>query len=104
VTQLVCSLKRMNGYVENSIAAGDDIGAGQMGGDVGLDANADALATIGETVVLGTHASGGAAGQLEPEWLADRPHISSRSRRVPRHTFPSSICVSCPAISPMCGP
>jgi hypothetical protein len=55
-------LKRMDGCFENGITASDDISAGQMGGDIGLEANTDELATVGETVVLGTDASGTAAG------------------------------------------
>jgi hypothetical protein len=54
-------LKRMDGCFENGITASDDVSA-QMGEDIGLDANTDELATVGEAVVLGTDASGTAAG------------------------------------------
>jgi hypothetical protein len=52
----------MDGCFENGITASDDVGTRQMGGDIGLDANTNELATVGETVVLGTDASGTAAG------------------------------------------
>jgi hypothetical protein len=55
-------LKRMDGCFENGITASDDVSARQMGRDIGLDANTDELATVGESVVLGTDASGTAAG------------------------------------------
>jgi hypothetical protein len=55
-------LKRMDGCFENRITAGDDVSAGQMSRDIGLDANTDELATVGKTVVLGTDASKTAAG------------------------------------------
>jgi hypothetical protein len=47
-------LKRMDGCFKTGITASDDVSARQMGGDIGLDANADEPATVGETVVLGT--------------------------------------------------
>jgi hypothetical protein len=40
----------MDGCFENGITASDDVSARQMGGDIGLDANTDELATVGETV------------------------------------------------------
>jgi hypothetical protein len=52
----------MDGRFENRIMASDDVGAPQMGRDIGLDTNTDELATVGETVVFGTDASFTTAG------------------------------------------
>jgi hypothetical protein len=60
----------MDGCFENGITASDDVSARQMGRDIGLDTNTDELATVGETVVFGTDASGTATRQLEHEGLA----------------------------------
>jgi hypothetical protein len=55
-------LSEANGWCfENGITASDDVSARQMGVDIGLDANTDELATVGDAVVLGTDASGTAA-------------------------------------------
>jgi len=52
----------MDGCFEDGIPTSDDVSSRQMGRDIGLDTHTDELATVSETIVLSTDASGAPAG------------------------------------------
>ena len=62
--------QQCDGAIEDAVFALADVGGGEMGGEVGLHADADELRAVGEAVVLGADAGGAAAGESEGEGLA----------------------------------
>jgi hypothetical protein len=63
-------LRGLDSSFEDAVGVVEKVVAGDVGGDVGWDADADELVAVGEAVVLGADAGTAAAGEIEDEGLA----------------------------------
>ena len=62
--------RRLYARIKNAVRAMDEVVAGDVGGKIGRNANADKLVTVGEAVVFGAYAGAASPGKVKHQRLA----------------------------------